>query len=112
MKVIRFAERPIKTNPHGVDVRSMYDRDNAQVNVVSLQPGQTLKPHITHTEVVFYVLEGSPSIRVGEITKQVEKDALVESPSGIIHCISNNDETVARVLVIKAPRPLETARLL
>lgn len=112
MKVIRFSESPVKTNPHGVDVRSLYDNDNAQVNVVTLGPGQALKPHITRTEVFFYVLEGCPSIRVGEITEPVEKDSLVESPSGIIHCISNNTASVARVLVVKAPRPTEAARLL
>lgn len=112
MRIVRFSEIPLRPNPHGVDVRSLYDHDNAQVNVVTLQPGQTLKPHITHTEVFFYVLEGSPSIRVGEVTEPVEKDSLVESPDGIIHCISNNGEAIARVLVVKAPRPAEAARLL
>jgi len=112
MNIVNFRESPMRANPHGVDVRNLYDHENAQVNVVTLEPGQTLKPHITHTEVFFYVLEGCPSIRVGEVTEPVEKDSLVESPNGIIHCISNNGETLARVLVVKAPRPTEAARLL
>jgi len=36
----------------------------------------------------------------------------VESPKDIPHCISNNTTEVARILVVKAPKPTTKAKLL
>lgn len=50
---------PSKT-PHNVDVRQIYDTDSAQAVHITLQAGESLKPHITPVDVFFYVLEGTP----------------------------------------------------
>jgi len=99
-------------NPHQVDVRKLYDHDSAQVMHITLQPGQALKPHITPVDVFFYILEGDVDVLVGEETITVEKDNLVESPKDIIHCLSNNSNSIARILVVKAPKPMAKAKLL
>jgi mannose-6-phosphate isomerase-like protein (cupin superfamily) len=99
-------------NPHQVDVRRLYDHDNAQVMHITLQPGQSLKPHITPVDVFFYILEGTPDVMVGDKTLTVEKDCLVESPKDIIHCLANNSSSVARILVVKSPKPVAKAKLL
>jgi quercetin dioxygenase-like cupin family protein len=99
-------------NPHQVDVRRLYDYDNAQVMHMTLQPGQSLKPHITPVDVFFYILEGEVDVLVGDETVTVGKDNLVESPKDIIHCLSNNSGSVARVLVVKAPKPVAKAIML
>lgn len=91
--------------PHQVDVRRLYDKDSAQVMHMTLQPGQTLKPHITPVDVFFYILEGAVDVLVGDETQTVTKDKLVESPKDILHCLSNNSDAVARILVVKAPKP-------
>jgi mannose-6-phosphate isomerase-like protein (cupin superfamily) len=93
-------------NPHQVDVRRLYNHDNAQVMHMTLQPGQSLNPHITPVDVFFYILEGNVDVQVGDETVTVGKDNLVESPKDIIHCLANSTETVARVLVVKSPRPV------
>jgi len=99
-------------NPHQVDVRRLYDHDNAQVMHMTLQPGQSLKPHITPVDVFFYILEGNVDVLVGDETVTVVADNLVESPKDIIHCLANNSGSIARVLVVKAPKPIAKAKLL
>lgn len=112
MKINNLSEKQIDSNPHKVDVRKMYDKESAQAMHITLQPGEALKPHITPVDVFFYILEGTPEILVGEEKVQVHADCLVESPNCIVHCIYNHSAQVARILVVKAPRPATQARLL
>ncbi|GAB1450451.1 cupin domain-containing protein [Draconibacterium sp.] len=112
MIIKKVQDLPIEENPHKADVRRIYDHDNAQAMHMTLQPGQSLKPHITPVDVFFYILEGTPDVRVGDETLTVEKDNLVESPKKIVHCISNNSDSIARILVVKAPKQTGKAILL
>ena len=107
-----YKSEPKKENPHKVDLRQLYNDESAQVMHLTLQPGETLKPHITPVDVVFYVLEGSPTVLVGDESIVFEKDTLIESPAGIVHCLSNDSKVQARVLVTKAPRPTNKTRVL
>jgi len=107
-----FKTEAIRENPHNVDVTQMYNDPSAQIMHITLKPGETLKPHKTPVDVVFYILEGTPAILVGEESQVFEKDTLIESPRDIVHCISNNSGQIARILVIKAPRPEKAAKLL
>lgn len=107
-----FKTEPIKENPHKVDVRQLYNDASAQVMHITLLPGEALKPHKTPVDVFFYILEGSPTILVGEESIVFEKDTLIESPANIVHCISNDSELTARILVTKAPRPEAKTKVL
>jgi len=106
-----FNTKTIET-PHNVDVRKLYDYHNAQVMHITLQAGESLKPHITPVDVFFYILEGVVDVRIGDETIGIEKDNLVESPKDIVHCLSNNSEKQARILVVKSPKPTSQTRLL
>ena len=112
MNIINVAQQPIGENPHNVEVRKLYDYENAQAMHITLHAGETLKPHITPVDVFFYILEGIVDVRVGDETIAVEKDNLVESPKGIVHCLSNSSENDARILVVKSPRPTSSTKLL
>jgi len=112
MKVTRYQDQEINPNPHGVDVRKLYDKDSAQVVHIKLLPGEGLKPHKTPVDVFFVVLEGTPTIQVGEEEIVCEKDNLIESPAHVVHNIRNASESVARILVVKAPRPTTLSRIL
>lgn len=112
MIIKNVKDSPLMENPHQVDVRRLYNRDNAQAMHMTLQPGQSLKPHITPVDVFFYILEGTPDVKVGDETVTVEKDSLVESPKNIVHCISNSSNSIARILVVKAPKQTTNAILL
>jgi len=107
-----YKTEPLKENPHKVEVRQMYNDSSAQIMHITLKPGETLKPHKTPVDVVFYVLEGTPTVHVGEESKVFEKDNLIESPADIVHYLSNESNADARILVTKAPRPENKTRLL
>ena len=108
-----YKTEQIKENPHKVDVRQLYNEESAQVMHITLKPGETLKPHKTPVDVFFYVLEGQPTIYIGDESQQFSKDNLIESPAHIVHYISNEEEDeIARILVTKAPRPTQQTKLL
>ena len=112
MKIIKVTETPIKENPHKVDARMLYNKDSAQAVHMQLNPGESLKPHITPVDVFFFVIEGTPDVLIGEEKKRVETNSLVESPKDIVHCIYNNTDSTVRILVVKAPRPTTATKVL
>lgn len=101
-----------KENPHNVDVRQLYNDPSAQVMHIILQPGEALKPHRTPVDVFFYILEGTPTIHIGDEVQAFEQDTLIESPVNIVHYISNKTDSVARIMVVKAPRPEKQTKIL
>lgn len=105
MIIRKLKELAILKNPHQVDVRQIYDKDNALINIITLQKGESLKPHITAADVAFYVLQGKGVVQIGEEKQEVEVEDLIESPKNILHCWSNKEEQPLRVLVVKAPKP-------
>ncbi|MCB9013031.1 MAG: cupin domain-containing protein [Bacteroidales bacterium] len=108
MKVTKYQKQAIKDNPHKIDVREMYNKESAQAMLISLKPGESLKPHKTPVDVFFFVVEGKPTIYIGNESEVCEADTLVESPAEIVHYISNSSDSLARILVVKAPRPVST----
>jgi mannose-6-phosphate isomerase-like protein (cupin superfamily) len=112
MKITEVARIVSGPNPHHVDARKIYDTPHAVAVVITLNPGESLKKHITPVDVFFYVLEGTGVIEIGSEKQAVGKDHLVESPAMIPHRWSNESGAVFRVLVVKIPRPTEETKLL
>lgn len=112
MEITKFSETVRSKNPHGVDARPIYAHDNAQVIILTLQPGESLRRHITPVDVFFYVLEGKGIVEVGDEKKEVCKDSIVHSPAKIVHCWFNKSENPLRILVAKTPKPKESTILL
>lgn len=104
MVITKVSETEIMKTPHNLDVRKLYDHSSAQVMHITLQAGEALKPHITPVDAVFYILEGTADIMLGDEIKSVGANCLVESPKNIQHCIYNNSDKQTRILVIKAPK--------
>ncbi len=112
MNVTSYGEQPVQETPHGVDVRKMFETEHAQVMEIKLMPGEALKKHITPVDVFFYVLEGEGTVEIGDERVDVVKDQLIESPKGIPHRLMNEGGGPFRFLVVKTPKPTESARLL
>ena len=112
MKISEAKEANLLKNPHGVKVSKLYDTEHAQAIHITLEPGESLKKHITPVDVFFYVLEGKGIVEVGAEKKEVGPDTLINSPARIPHCWYNQSEQVFRVLVVKVPRPTESTKLL
>lgn len=100
-----------RDTPHKVDVREMYSLPDAEVMHITLQPGEALKPHKTPVDVFFYILEGNPTVHIGDEVESFPTDTIVESPKDIVHYLSNQGDSVARILVVKTPNP-QTKRAL
>ncbi len=104
MKSTLFSNAVAKENPHGLDVKVMYNDPSAQALLITLQPGQSMKPHTTPVDVFFFVFEGTATVHIGEETESFVAGTLIESPKDIVHHLSNQSDAPARVLVVKAPR--------
>ena len=112
MKILKWNELNKESTTHNVDVRKLYETDNAQVMHITLAPGEQLKKHITPVDVIFYVLQGTGIVEIGDEKKEVGADSLIDSPANIVHCWYNKSDEVLRFLVIKTPKPTEQTRLL
>lgn len=112
MNAIKHNEAPAAKNAHNVDVRKLYDTEHAQAMHITLQPGESLKRHVTPVDVFFYVLEGEGVVEIGDEKKAVTRDTIIDSPAKIPHCWYNESDAVFRVLVVKVPRPSQSSRLL
>lgn len=107
-----YKNQEIIETPHKVDVRQLYDKESAQAMHITLKSGESLKPHKTPVDVFFYVLEGNPTIHIGDKNQQFGKDNLIESPKDIVHYLSNETDEIARILVVKAPKPIAQTKVL
>jgi len=112
MKTISVFEQPAAKNPHGVDVRRVYDSELALSSHLTLKPGEKLIRHITPVDVFFYVLEGTGIVEVGDEKLEVSQDTAIESPKDIPHCWYNESDSNLRILVVKVPRPTAATKLL
>lgn len=112
MKISKYLEQPIMKTPHKTDVREMYNKKSAQAMLIALKPGESLKPHITPVDVFFFIVEGHPTIHIGDESEVCEANTLIESPADFVHYISNASESIARILVVKAPRPDSLTKVL
>lgn len=112
MKITRYHEQEIKETPHKIDVRQMYNKESAQAMLMALKPGESLKPHKTPVDVFFFVVVGTPTIHIGDESEVCAVDSLIESPADIVHYISNDSGNLARILVVKAPRPVSSTKVL
>ncbi|MCK5155038.1 MAG: cupin domain-containing protein [Spirochaetales bacterium] len=107
MIIKKLSEVEIMNNAHGVDARNLYTTNNAMITVITLEPGQSLKRHITPVDVVFYVLQGTGIVEIGDEKLEVTIDTLVESPKDIVHCWYNESSSPLRFMVVKAPKPVK-----
>ena len=112
MIIRKLSEMPIMKNAHNVDARNIYNTENAVISVITLEPGQSLKKHITPVDVAFYVLSGRGVVEIGEEKKVVESQTLIESPKDIVHCWHNESEDELTFMVIKVPRPVRETKFI
>jgi len=112
MKIVDATMATSSPNPHHVDARKLCEIPHAVVVMITLQPGESLKRHMTPVDVLFYVLEGTGIVEIGDERALCTKDMLIESPARIPHRWINESTAVFRVLVVKVPKPVEETKLL
>lgn len=112
VKILKMSDQEPAKNPHGVDVRRVYESEHALSSIITMKPGEKLIRHITPVDVFFYVLEGTGVVEVGDEKEAVSADTVIESPKDIPHCWYNESNADLRVLVLKIPRPTSNTQLL
>lgn len=105
MEITYVSDQKPVDNMHNVDARKIYDKSSAQVVVIILKPGESLKPHKTPVDVFFYVLEGKGVVLIGDEEKDVEIDCVIHSPANIVHSWKNESNDLLRIMVVKTPNP-------
>ena len=105
MKIVKTFETGEIPNPHFISVRALLVSESAQFEHLSLEPGQVQKMHVAHTNVFFYILNGTGILEAGKETITLSADMLVEMPPETPHRLINNSNFQLRLLNIKAPRP-------
>ena len=112
MIIRKLSDMPIMSTAHNVDARNLYDTEHAVISVITLQPGQSLKKHITPVDVAFYVLRGKGIVEVGKEKEEVEANTLIESPKDIVHCWYNESDEELSFMVIKVPKPARETKFI
>ncbi len=107
MIIKKLEDATVVDDAHHCDVRNLYSKETLSVTVITLEPGKSLKKHITPVDVAFCVLAGEGVVEIGDEQMPVGSGTLVESPKGIVHCWHNRSRDLLRFMVIKAPRPIE-----
>lgn len=100
-----------------VDAHSLFAPDKMRKNnlfttnrlfcdVYCFEPGQAQKAH-SHagSDKVYFVLEGTGHIQVGDDERAVEAGTAVLAPSDAAHAVTNTGEGRLRLLVLMAPKP-------
>ncbi|MBN1486235.1 MAG: cupin domain-containing protein [Anaerolineae bacterium] len=112
MEIINALDKADIPNAHGISAKELHSTEHVQTVMITLQPGEGLKLHLTPVDVFFYVLEGAGMVEIGGEQKPVQKDQLIVSPARIPHRLWNDNAVVFRFLVVKTPRQKEKTRLL
>jgi quercetin dioxygenase-like cupin family protein len=86
-----------------VDLHDLYKNQSLQVLQFDLQPGESLGPKILPCDMLYYIVEGSPTIRVADDKMIGTKGMLVECPAHLVHSFSSNVGDSIQVLAIKVP---------
>jgi mannose-6-phosphate isomerase-like protein (cupin superfamily) len=84
-----------------IGIRASRSRSLAEAR---LPPGASTTPHYHPlTEEIYYLLEGSGSMRIGAETREVGPGDAIAIPSGAIHTIKNTGNSTLRFLCCCAP---------
>jgi mannose-6-phosphate isomerase-like protein (cupin superfamily) len=109
MRIVnRRSAKPINTR-HGSELRPLIDRTTSDVTQCSLAeellpPGRAVAPHHhRQLEEIYYILEGSGRMTVGEEQRQVEAGDAIFVPRGSLHSLANTGSVPIRLLVACGP---------
>ncbi|MDZ4183049.1 MAG: cupin domain-containing protein [Candidatus Cloacimonadaceae bacterium] len=105
MKSTVWKELSPVLDKNGMLGTKIFSATEGEIVHIRFEPGAHLPAHKTPVNVAIYVVEGSATLTIGDEIKTFEKDTLIESPKDIPHAVTNDADTVLRILVIKMPKP-------
>lgn len=109
MDVINITEVQAFTTKDGSEIRELLAERNSCIRHQSLAEarlpvGATTTPHYhPQTEEIYYILEGTGSMRIGDELRAVGPGDAIAIPPGAIHQIENTGCEVLKFLCCCAP---------
>lgn len=95
----QFAADKMKKN-------NLFTTERMFCDVYCFEPGQEQTPHAhAGSDKVYFVIEGSARIRIGDDERDAPAGAAALAPAGLPHAIRNPGPGRLRVLVFMAPKP-------
>lgn len=85
---------------------NLFTTERLFCDVYCFEPGQTQAAH-SHagSDKIYYVLEGSGRIQIGDETNDADAGTAVLAPAGVSHAVHNEGPNRLKLLVFMAPKP-------
>lgn len=112
MQIIHSNNIPFAETPHKVEVKKLFAFEHATIVKITLKQEESLLPHITPVDAIFYILEGKGIVKIGDESEEVFLGDLIFSPAKIKHLLKNPNQEPFTFLVIKTPTPTTETKLL
>lgn len=109
MDVVNIADVDAFTTKDGSEIRELLADRNSCIRKQSLAEarlpvGGTTTPHYhPQTEEIYYILEGTGSMRIGDELREVRPGDAIAIPPGATHQIRNTGTVVLKFLCCCAP---------
>jgi len=109
MDIHNIAHVPAFTTKDGSEIRELLAHRNSCIQKQSLAearvlPGACTTPHYhPQTEEIYYILEGTGRMRIGDAVREVAPGDAIAIPPGAVHTITNPGQTVLKFLCCCAP---------
>ena len=87
--------------PFKLDGRKLFTSDMLEMVHLTLQPGEIIDPHAQLMDVVFFVLEGTGTLTVGDESIVAGENTTIQVRSGVQRAWSNTGNKPLRLLVNK-----------
>lgn len=87
--------------PINIEARKMLVRKECELIHLSLKPGEDLPVHTNPFDVAFYTLAGTGELTIGEETRAIAPDSVIEVAAGELRGWKNTGTEELRVLVLK-----------
>jgi len=87
--------------PFKFDGRILFVSDRYELIHLTLQPGEGMEPHVQPMDVVFFVLEGSGLLTIGQAALEISTTATVHVKADVSRAWKNNGDRPLKILVNK-----------
>jgi mannose-6-phosphate isomerase-like protein (cupin superfamily) len=109
MLIVNRKDSKILNTPQGSEIRPLIDRTTSDIAQCSLAeeilpPGKTVPRH--HHEIleeIYYILQGSGVMTVGEESKIVSSGDAIFIPKNQVHSLTNTGEDEMKLLLVCGP---------
>ncbi len=109
MKIVNLRSARVLNTRHGSEIRPLVDRTTSSITQCSvaeelLPPGAAVTPHLhRETEEVYYIIDGSGEMTVGDDCKTVAAGDAIYIPRDTVHTLRNTGDVPMRIVLVCGP---------